>query len=217
VKGRQSHPGVSFDVNPSSRQILQDLTRMGATLDLISAGARLHQSGGMGCIGMGQAPAKERNSLRTMPRNFPEAKRGSSFVFWESRLELGAGRFFQAPDGRGVRVRAQPSGVGSMRDCGIRVAEPHRHGFHIEPIQNPVRGSRVAEVVESVMPCDSLPADCSLQVARVQSTAARGVEEEISRALPSRLLSKDYLRPCEEGNPAFSGSCDVTVGVFGVP
>ena len=71
VKGRQSHPGVSFDVNPSSRQILQDLTRMGATLDLIGAGARLHQSGCMGCIGMGQAPANGRNSLRTMPRNFP--------------------------------------------------------------------------------------------------------------------------------------------------
>jgi len=71
VKGHQSHPGVSFDVNPSSRQILQDLTAMGATLDLIGAGARLHQSGCMGCIGMGQAPANGRNSLRTMPRNFP--------------------------------------------------------------------------------------------------------------------------------------------------
>ena len=71
VKGRQSHTGVSFDVNPSSRQILQDLTRMGATLDLVSAGARLHQSGCMGCIGMGQAPANGSISLRTMPRNFP--------------------------------------------------------------------------------------------------------------------------------------------------
>ncbi|TFC54096.1 aconitate hydratase [Cryobacterium sp. TMT2-15-1] len=71
VKGRQSHTGVSFDVNPSSRQILQDLTRMGSTLDLISAGARLHQSGCMGCIGMGQAPANGSISLRTMPRNFP--------------------------------------------------------------------------------------------------------------------------------------------------
>jgi aconitate hydratase len=71
VKGRQSHAGVSFDVNPSSRQILQDLTLMGATLDLIGAGARLHQSGCMGCIGMGQAPANGSISLRTMPRNFP--------------------------------------------------------------------------------------------------------------------------------------------------
>ncbi|MBG6212175.1 MAG: aconitate hydratase [Cryobacterium sp.] len=71
VKGRQSHAGVSFDVNPSSRQILQDLTLMGSTLDLIGAGARLHQSGCMGCIGMGQAPANGSISLRTMPRNFP--------------------------------------------------------------------------------------------------------------------------------------------------
>ncbi len=71
TKGRQSYPGLSFDVNPSTRQILQDLTKMGATFDLISAGARLHQSGCMGCIGMGQAPANGRNSLRTMPRNFP--------------------------------------------------------------------------------------------------------------------------------------------------
>ncbi|WP_427132008.1 aconitate hydratase [Pseudarthrobacter sp. S9] len=71
TKGRQSQASLSFDVNPSSRQILQDLTKMGATFDLISAGARLHQSGCMGCIGMGQAPANGSNSLRTMPRNFP--------------------------------------------------------------------------------------------------------------------------------------------------
>ena len=71
VRGRQTHERVSFDVNPSSRQILQDLTKMGATFDLIAAGARLHQSGCMGCIGMGQAPAAGSTSLRTFPRNFP--------------------------------------------------------------------------------------------------------------------------------------------------
>jgi aconitate hydratase len=37
---------------------------------LIAAGGRLHQSGCMGCIGMGQAPATNTISLRTMPRNF---------------------------------------------------------------------------------------------------------------------------------------------------
>ncbi|GAB3466442.1 aconitate hydratase [Streptomonospora sediminis] len=71
VKGRQTDSAVSFDINPSSRQILSDLTRMGATFDLINAGARIHQSGCLGCIGMGQAPAVGRNSLRTFPRNFP--------------------------------------------------------------------------------------------------------------------------------------------------
>jgi aconitate hydratase len=71
VAGRQTSDAVSFDVNPSSRQILQDMTRIGATLDLITAGARIHQAGCMGCIGMGQAPAVGHNSLRTFPRNFP--------------------------------------------------------------------------------------------------------------------------------------------------
>ena len=71
VAGRQSSDAVSFDINPSSREIFADLTRMGATLDLIAAGARIHQTGCMGCIGMGQAPAAGRNSLRTFPRNFP--------------------------------------------------------------------------------------------------------------------------------------------------
>lgn len=71
VRGRQTSPEVSFDVNPTSREILTDLTKMGATTELVINGARIHQAGCMGCIGMGQAPATGRNSLRTMPRNFP--------------------------------------------------------------------------------------------------------------------------------------------------
>ena len=71
VKGRMTHPEVSFDVNPASRQILENLTWMGALEHLIRAGARLHQAGCNGCIGMGQAPASGRISLRTVPRNFP--------------------------------------------------------------------------------------------------------------------------------------------------
>ncbi|GAA4483184.1 hypothetical protein GCM10023094_34410 [Rhodococcus olei] len=71
VAGRQTAPSVSFDINPSSREIFSDLTRTGGTLDLITADARIHQSGCTGCIGMGRAPATGRNPLRTMPRNFP--------------------------------------------------------------------------------------------------------------------------------------------------
>ncbi|WP_339921539.1 aconitate hydratase [uncultured Flavobacterium sp.] len=71
VKGNAVSPEISFDVNPSSRQVLENLMEMGALGPLIAAGARLHQSGCMGCIGMGQAPATNTISLRTMPRNFP--------------------------------------------------------------------------------------------------------------------------------------------------
>jgi aconitate hydratase len=71
VKGKHIAPRVSFDVNPTSRQILENLIHDGHLLSLIHAGARLHQAGCNGCIGMGQAPATHKFSLRTVPRNFP--------------------------------------------------------------------------------------------------------------------------------------------------
>ncbi|MFW5823844.1 MAG: aconitate hydratase [Marinobacter sp.] len=71
VKGRQVHHRVSFDINPTSRQVLENLVELGYLRDLLSAGARLHQTGCNGCIGMGQAPATDQISLRTVPRNFP--------------------------------------------------------------------------------------------------------------------------------------------------
>ncbi|MGH8599140.1 MAG: aconitate hydratase [Burkholderiales bacterium] len=71
VNGMQVHDRVSFDINPTSRQILENLTRSGLLEKLLHAGARLHQTGCNGCIGMGQAPATGRISLRTVPRNFP--------------------------------------------------------------------------------------------------------------------------------------------------
>lgn len=71
VKGTTVHQKVSFDINPASRNQLEELARDGLLADLIHAGARIHQAGCNGCIGMGQAPATGRNSLRTVPRNFP--------------------------------------------------------------------------------------------------------------------------------------------------
>ncbi|HLB42781.1 MAG TPA: aconitate hydratase [Gammaproteobacteria bacterium] len=71
VKGKQISSQVSFDINPASRNMLESLANNGLLADLIHAGARIHQAGCNGCIGMGQAPATGQNSLRTVPRNFP--------------------------------------------------------------------------------------------------------------------------------------------------
>ncbi len=90
VKGRQSQDQVSFDINPTSRQILADLTAGGWLLDLIAAGARIHQSGCLGCIGMGQAPATGRNSLRTVPRNFPGRSGAAEDSVWLCSPETAA-------------------------------------------------------------------------------------------------------------------------------
>lgn len=62
---------LSFEINPGSRQVLENITARGDLLTLIHAGARVHQSGCLGCIGMGQAPPTDGVSLRTFPRNFP--------------------------------------------------------------------------------------------------------------------------------------------------
>ena len=71
VKGRRVGRQVSFDINPTSRQLLEELVAEGEIGHLLHAGARLHQAGCNGCIGMGQAPASGKVSLRTVPRNFP--------------------------------------------------------------------------------------------------------------------------------------------------
>jgi len=70
-KGRHAHAGTSFHINPGSRQVLENVADAGGVMDLLVAGARIHQSGCLGCIGMGQAPGTGEVSLRTFPRNFP--------------------------------------------------------------------------------------------------------------------------------------------------
>jgi aconitate hydratase len=71
VAGQRIPSGVSLDINPASRQALEQLIREGDLAKLVRAGARLHQTGCNGCLGMGQAPAAGRRSLRTVTRNFP--------------------------------------------------------------------------------------------------------------------------------------------------
>lgn len=71
VEGHRCHPTTSFHVNPGSRQVLENIARESGLLALLSAGARIHESGCLGCIGMGQAPGTGQVSLRTFPRNFP--------------------------------------------------------------------------------------------------------------------------------------------------
>jgi aconitate hydratase len=71
LKTKSINENVSFEINPGSRQVLENADRDGLLLDLIHAGARIHQPGCLGCIGMGQAPATDTISLRTFTRNFP--------------------------------------------------------------------------------------------------------------------------------------------------
>jgi len=71
LESHKVHPDVSFEINPGSIQVLENLVVLSAFKNLLKAGARIHQCGCLGCIGMGQAPPTNSISLRTFTRNFP--------------------------------------------------------------------------------------------------------------------------------------------------
>jgi len=71
LEGRRIAPRISLNINPGSRQVLENVAARGGVLMLLRAGAQIHQPGCLGCIGMGQAPGTGQVSLRTFPRNFP--------------------------------------------------------------------------------------------------------------------------------------------------
>jgi aconitate hydratase len=71
MEGRHGHWDTAFNINPGSRQVLENIAQHGGLMALLMAGARIHESGCLGCIGMGQAPGTGQVSLRTFPRNFP--------------------------------------------------------------------------------------------------------------------------------------------------
>jgi len=71
LEGRRVHRDVSFHVNPGSREVIENVAQEGGLQTFFTAGARVHEPGCQGCIGMGQAPGTGEVSLRTFPRNFP--------------------------------------------------------------------------------------------------------------------------------------------------
>ncbi len=71
LEGRRVEPNTSFHINPGSRQVLENVYHAGGLLAFLMSGARVHEPGCQGCIGMGQAPGTGEVSLRTFPRNFP--------------------------------------------------------------------------------------------------------------------------------------------------
>jgi aconitate hydratase len=70
LKGRRINEMVEFAIAPGSREVLNMLADNGALSSMISAGARILESGCGPCIGQGFSPADGVVSLRTFNRNF---------------------------------------------------------------------------------------------------------------------------------------------------
>ncbi|WP_090014377.1 aconitate hydratase [Lentzea albidocapillata] len=185
VKGQQTSDAVSFDVNPSSREVFEDLTRLGATFDLIAAGARIHQAGCLGCIGMGQAPASGRNSLRTFPRNFPGRSGTREDSVWLCSPETAAASALTGvitdPRTLGIRYPELPVLRRASVNKSMLVPPLPRPQAEREPL---VKGPNISSLPDFAPPPDHVEAPVLLKVGDDVST------DEISpagaRALPYR-------------------------------
>ena len=65
------HPSVAATATPGSRQILSAIAESGVYAQLMEGGVRMLEPVCGPCVGMGQAPPTNANSLRTFNRNFP--------------------------------------------------------------------------------------------------------------------------------------------------
>jgi len=68
--GQQVHPDVDATATPGSRQIQSALAESGVLEQLLAGGVRMLEPVCGPCVGMGQAPPSDANSLRTFNRNF---------------------------------------------------------------------------------------------------------------------------------------------------
>lgn len=212
MQGRQAHPQVSLDINPTSREILTDLTKMGAITDLIQSGARLHQTGCLGCIGMGQAPAVGRNSLRTFPRNFPGRSGTKQDLVWLCSPETAAAA---ALTGRITDPRDLPMDYPSLQ----RPSSASVNTAMLEPPLDPGEAKQVelekAPSIGALPDLDPLPDELTLPV--VIKVGDDVSTDEIlpagARALPYRSniprlanfaftqLDEDYPKRARETGP----------------
>jgi aconitate hydratase len=69
--GQIVHPEISATATPGSRQILMAIAESGVYRQLSEGGVRMLEPVCGPCVGMGQAPPSDANSLRTFNRNFP--------------------------------------------------------------------------------------------------------------------------------------------------
>ena len=216
LDGQRAHPQVSLDVNPTSRQILADLTTLGGTLSLIQSGARIHQAGCMGCIGMGQAPAIGRNSLRTVPRNFPGRSGTSEDAVWLCSPETAAAAALtgtitdprELPSALGIEyprldlpapspgseaLLERPLGADDARKAELVKAPSIGALPDLDPLPGDLRATVAIKVGDDISTDEILPAGA--RVLPFRSDIARLAEFTFSQ------VDEDYVARAREAGP----------------
>ncbi len=118
LEGRAVADGLSMTVTPGSKQVFETIARAGALASIISAGARILESGCGPCIGMGQAPPSGGVSVRSFNRNF-EGRSGT----------LDAKVFLASPET--CVATALRGEITDPRDLGMEHADVHEPDAYV--------------------------------------------------------------------------------------
>jgi aconitate hydratase len=162
MEGKIRNPNVSFEINTGSRQTLDNILAAGGITALVEAGARIHESGCLGCIGMGQAPATGTVSLRTFPRNFKGRSGTRDDQVYLCSPETAAA---SALTGR----ITDPRTLGDMPEIPYPSKFKYRSDWFLQPAANPaavdiVRGPNIQPLPDFVPLADSLEGTVLIKV-----------------------------------------------------
>lgn len=209
LEGQRIAPQVSFHVNPGSRQVLENVADQGGIVTLLMAGAIIHQSGCLGCIGMGQAPGTNQVSLRTFPRNFPgrSGTKDDKVYLCSPETAVAAGIFGVITDPRKLgEIKSYPAVQNPSKylldDSGIILpledtsSVEIKTGPNIVPLPDfePLPDTLLAEVVfkvgDNITTDHIMPAGNKVLPLRSNIPAiSEHVFEQIDPTLPSRAKS----------------------------
>jgi aconitate hydratase len=139
LRGRRVHPRVSLEINPGSRQVLENLILAGGLLPLLEAGARVMPPGCWGCLGLGQAPATGAVSVRTFPRNFPgrSGTKDDRVYLASPETAVAAAIFGELRDPRGLGDYPRVAGPRHFVVAGGNIIPPPPPGEAGEVVRGP--------------------------------------------------------------------------------
>ena len=207
MAGRHRHPETFLHINPGSQQVFENVLAHGGILPLVQGGASVHQSGCLGCIGMGQAPGTDQVSLRTFPRNFPDRSGTEG-----DRVYLCSPETAIAAAVRGV--------ITDPRDLGKdmpypRVKEPEHYLVDQSSITFPsesspeikvIRGPNIKPLPEMTALPETLEAEVGIKVGDNLSTD--GIMPAGSKILPLRSNIEAISQYVfSQVDPLFAGEC----------
>ena len=123
--GQIVHPSIAATATPGSRQILAAIAESGVYRQLSDGGVRMLEPVCGPCVGMGQAPPSDSNSLRTFNRNFP-GRSGTPGGLGVPVLAGGGGGVAADRQDRGpARIRGRARAAADARAAAVRRGRPH--------------------------------------------------------------------------------------------